>query len=220
MKRGNFMKCRVLPTLALALAVGLAVPVGAAADPLADAARAGKLKAVKALLAACEDEHMPVTAGAEALAGWITTCLRLDVHAALRRAAAAGAPEIITVLLAAGAEVNARESYGIAPLYLAARSGDVEAVTILLAAGADVHDRSAREAGGDTPLHNAAESGRPAVVKALLAAGANPAVENSFGNTPLGVARWAQQQLSPDDVEGRRSLDQIIELLQAAMGAR
>ncbi|MBC6412390.1 MAG: ankyrin repeat domain-containing protein, partial [Hyphomonadaceae bacterium] len=52
--------------------------------------------------------------------------------------------------LAAGAEVNARDTFGQTPLHLAAKKGNAETVTALVKAGADIEVRE--EKYGLTPL--------------------------------------------------------------------
>ena len=59
-------------------------------------------------------------------------------------------PEVITVLLKAGAEVNASADYGETPLMRAAeKNTNPEVITVLLKAGADVN---AKNNGGKTAL--------------------------------------------------------------------
>ena len=184
----KIMKCRVLLTLALAFAIGAAVPA-AGDDPLLGAASAGKIRAVKALLAACADENLPSTAGAKEIADWLGTCLSLDLDLALHGAAARGHAEIATLLLASGADVHDRDVERETPLHVAANyNSDAAIIEVLLAAGADPN---ARNRYGGTPLHVAARSGGPAVVKALLAAGADANArlgEDADGSTPLHLA--------------------------------
>ena len=90
-------------------------------------------------------------------------------------------------LLAAGADVNARNQRGDAPLHLAVAKGDRAMVTLLLAAGATV-DTVNQD--GNTPLHVAAQLGDAALVDALLKAGARADARNKDGNTPAHLAAW------------------------------
>ena len=65
-------------------------------------------------------------------------------------------PEVITALLKAGAEVNARDEDGKTPLILAARyNSSPEVITALLKAGANT---KAKEIGGKTALDCAKEN--------------------------------------------------------------
>ena len=77
------------------------------------------------------------------------------------------AAEVVKELLAAGADVNARDDGDRTPLHRATHCGNTEAVKLLLANGANAN---ATGANGYTLLHNAA--GCVEVVKELLAAGA------------------------------------------------
>jgi ankyrin repeat protein len=58
---------------------------------------------------------------------------------ALMFATQSGSLEIVKLLLAAGADVNAKESHHMTALMWAAERGHIEIVQALLAAGADVH---------------------------------------------------------------------------------
>ncbi len=65
-------------------------------------------------------------------------------------------PEVITVLLKAGAEVNASADYGETPLMRAAeKNTNPEVITVLLKAGADVN---AKNNGGKTALDYAKDN--------------------------------------------------------------
>lgn len=87
-----------------------------------------------------------------------------------------GGAEVVGVLIAARADVNAqvRDDYKLTPLCLAAGSGDLASVRRLLAAGAEVNHT---KEWGTTPLSSATSDKTPAhtsVMKELLAAGAKP----------------------------------------------
>ena len=80
-------------------------------------------------------------------------------------------PEVVRVLLEAGADASARAYYGQTPLHLAAANENPAVAALLLEAGADVN---AREWMGRTPLHAAAAgNNNPAVIDLLLEAGAD-----------------------------------------------
>lgn len=67
----------------------------------------------------------------------------------LHSAAAGSWVEVVRLLIAHGAPVNALQAEGFAPLHSAAQNGSVEIIRDLLAAGAEVN---ARDAEGKTPL--------------------------------------------------------------------
>ncbi|MDG2404000.1 MAG: ankyrin repeat domain-containing protein, partial [Paracoccaceae bacterium] len=93
--------------------------------------------------------------------------------------------ENIIALLAAGADVMARDEDGDTPLHIAVIEGNQEYMEVLLASGADV---MAQNENGNTPLHLAAWRDRPENIQALLAAGADATVKNNYGETPLDYA--------------------------------
>ena len=88
----------------------------------------------------------------------------------LLQATEAGDVVQMKVLLAQGAEVNARNAHGWTPLHVAAAGGDPAVIALLLQHGADVHAQSHI---GTTPLDDTTtRGGRKAVIDLLLAHGA------------------------------------------------
>jgi uncharacterized protein len=77
---------------------------------------------------------------------------------ALHSAAASRHHEVCRILVAAGADVNARQQAGYTPLHEAAQHGDIELVELFLSAGADP---SARMDDGRTPAETADAAGHP-----------------------------------------------------------
>ena len=117
------------------------------------------------------------------LASWIIARqMGAGTTSVLHVAARQGHSEFVTLLLANGAEVDARDGLAASPLHLAAQYGHDESVALLLAAKAPV---DSRKNGGLTPLHVAAGHGRFPVVKRLLAAGADVNAREGGGWTPL-----------------------------------
>jgi ankyrin repeat protein len=95
-----------------------------------------------------------------------------DVKLAGRTAGAEGtalhgawcAPRSIKLLIAAGANPNARDHLGRTPLHVVAQSGGVAEVQALLAGGADVHVRDKKR---KTPLDVAIKRAHSGVIAAL-----------------------------------------------------
>ena len=81
------------------------------------------------------------------------------------------------LLIAAGADVNGTNDYGVTPLALACANGAEAMVTRLLAAGADPN---AARATGETPLMTCARTGNVDAVMALLADDADPTAAESW----------------------------------------
>ncbi len=104
----------------------------------------------------------------------------------LHEAARGGHPELISLLVENGLDVNAEDEYGNTPLLLATRPAHSQAVKTLIEAGADVN---ASNSGGVTPLHDAASGGQVEIVRMLLAAGADPQIVSRDGQTALDWAR-------------------------------
>lgn len=95
--------------------------------------------------------------------------------------------DVVRLLVTAGANVNAADSWGQRPLHCAAKlpfdERNQQIMVALIEAGADV---DARDKDGATPLlHACGFAVPPTVVRLLLEAGADPAVANEDGTTPL-----------------------------------
>ncbi|MEQ5871817.1 ankyrin repeat domain-containing protein [Sagittula sp. NFXS13] len=95
----------------------------------------------------------------------------------------------IEYLIAAGADVDARDAIGGTPLKIASFMNNAEAVRTLLEAGADPN---LKNQWGETPLHSAAARAGLDVVALLLDAGADPSVSSKDGAYPADLALRAE----------------------------
>ena len=82
----------------------------------------------------------------------------------LHSAASGRHHEVCRLLIAAGADVNARQRHDVTPLHAAAQHGDEELVELFLSAGADP---SAQRDGGETPADTAEGSGHVDIARRL-----------------------------------------------------
>jgi ankyrin repeat protein len=96
-----------------------------------------------------------------------------------------GNREIVGILIAAGADVNVRNSSGQTGLMFLTNPATVDLVRDLLGAGAKVN---ARDNFGDNALMNAAATGNAAVLRELITAGARVDATNQSGETALFFA--------------------------------
>jgi ankyrin repeat protein len=99
--------------------------------------------------------------------------------------AAANFPEIIEMLLAAGANVSLKTDEGNTALMFAVVEKNVESVNLLLQAGAAINERNES---GETALFGAVRQDEKEIVKLLLAHGADKNIENAKGQTVLDIA--------------------------------
>jgi ankyrin repeat protein len=197
------MKLLLLTTIAAVVLVGCGEsqspepPTAKAPDiSIHEAAMDGDIEAVKQHLAAGTDVDTR-----DDVNGW----------APLHWAALENNKEIAELLIAEGADVNAKGEDGFTPLHLFATWGHKEIIELLIAAGADVN---AKDKDGRTPLdmtfgktadlirkhggkngtedysiHLAATRGNIEAVKQHLAAGADVnAMSGADGRTPLNIA--------------------------------
>lgn len=94
-------------------------------------------------------------------------------YTALLLASKDGYTEIVRVLIAAGADLNAKSNSGWTALMEASRDDDIEIAKALIQAGADIYLRSNNgRRGGITPLMIASKRGNTEIVNMLKDAGA------------------------------------------------
>ena len=101
-------------------------------------------------------ESKPVEPVAEAAKPEPPTAKAPDIS--IHHAAAKGNIEAVKQHLAAGTDVNAKDRWGMTPLFLAATFGHKEVVELFIANGADVN---ATDGGGKTPLDEATHPDNP-----------------------------------------------------------
>jgi ankyrin repeat protein len=155
----------------IAMGVCVAPRVAVAADSaLVQAAAAGDLEGVRALLRQGDDVNATGSDGTTAL-HWVVRADDLATADALLRA---------------GAKPTVANALGITPAYIAAGNGNAAMLARLLDAGANV---ATVDASGDTLLMAAVRAGNPDAVQLLLDRGAPVnAVEPQFQHTAL---MWA-----------------------------
>lgn len=157
-------------------------------------------------------------------AGFYFPKIRHHVYAgdtALHVAAAAHREEIVRALLAAGADVAARNRLGATPLHYAADgipgsprwnpAAQAAAIARLIAAGAGPDAADGR---GVTPLHRAVRARCAAAVGALLEGGADPRRPNGNGSTPMMLARRPTGRGGSGTPEARAQQSRIVALLE------
>ncbi|SPO07098.1 uncharacterized protein DNG_09792 [Cephalotrichum gorgonifer] len=177
-------------------------------EPLAVAAGAGNLEAVK-LLASHDDARLDSKGrfseplwyaageGHEDVVKFLLDTCKSDAAACnavgrtpLHRAAAFGKDAVVKLLLAAdGVDANAHDGEGCSALHFAAQGGHMSAMKVLLDVGGaelDSKDRFWR-----TPLMYAAMAGSEDAIKLLLERGADPRAEDDRLNTATVIARGA-----------------------------
>jgi len=103
-------------------------------------------------------------------------------------------PTVISILVAAGADVDARKWGGLTPLHEATgRDTHAAVVAALVEAGVNPNTQ---DRDGIAPLHLAARNGNLDIVTALVEAGTDPDVRGPSGNTPLHLI-WSGRLSHP-----------------------
>ena len=210
---------QLLITIAAVVLVGCGPPK-APDISIHEAAGTGNIEAVKQHIAAGTDVNgLADNEGVGRLKG-------VEEVTPLYLAAQEAQKEIAVLLIANGADVNAKNKYGDTPLHGAAFSGHKEVAALLIANGADVnakevddqtpldwaahpHNPNAdaeitellRKHGGKTgeelSIHYAAEDGNIEVVKQHLVAGTDVNAKNRSEKTPLhNAAEYGHKEVA------------------------
>jgi cytohesin len=143
--------------------------------PLHEAARSGHENVAKLLIARGAVVNARMTPPEH-------ETIRNDLHAPHAQVGttplhlAVNYPEVVKVLVANGADINAKDERDETPIHLAATEGDKQVVDLLLAAGADID------------LHLTADTGYVEKVKQLIAAGADVNARDNDARTALYLA--------------------------------
>ena len=174
-----------------------------------DAAEAGDLAKVKALLEANPDL---VNAKADCVIGGV----KFPGSSPLHVAAYHGRKDIVELLLSRKADANAKDdNWGSSPLYFALITEHKEIVELLLANKADVNAKDKR---GWTPLHHAVSRADVAMVKVLLASKADVNAKDNAGFSPLHEALsggvWDDPPTTAEKQTFEKARAEIIALLR------
>lgn len=106
--------------------------------------------------------------------------------------------DVTAVLLAAGADVDARDNFGGTPLMVAAQRACLPTVRALVAAGADVNVQDSR---GETVVHRLMIDKMTAkhleCLQELLELGADPTIGDNTGSRPLDYALQFAVEFAP-----------------------
>ena len=148
--------------------------------PLMTAARTGSVDVVREFIAGGADVNAAVTATGSTALMWAVS----ERH-----------PEVVRLLLVAGADPRASTLKGFTPLMYAARNGDVATAAVLIAAGSDVNEPSAD---GTHVLPFSIVSGQDEFALYLLEQGADPngkmggvsALHAAAGNVSPWLLEW------------------------------
>ena len=174
----------------------------------------------KSQQSATTKEAKPAEPVAESAKPEPTTAKAPDIS--IHEAAGTGNIEAVKQHLAAGTDVNAKDSFGMTPLLLAGAKNQKEVVELLIAEGADVN---AKDISGTTTLIYAATNGHKEIVELLRKHGVKPSTINlavSGGDTQ-GVKEFLAAGtdvnakdnigLTPLHVAASRGHKEIVELL-------
>jgi hypothetical protein len=162
------------------------------ATPMYFAARHGNVPAVRALL-----KSPDLDIDEEVLEG------EIEPYTALQTAAAWQSPEVVKLLIDAGADVDkCNVDYGTPPLHLAAENGGAMIAMLLIKAGAEVN---LADMEGKTPLWFAVDSHNMQMVSMLVRSGAH-----------VDIAPYDDDDMSPMEMAEDTKCEGMLQLLRLA----
>lgn len=187
------------------------------------AASGGCLELVQYCVALCEEAAasgddmgwtplmISCSAGRLEVVRYLITLPQVDVNihnsngqTALHYAASRNHPQITSLLLENGANVNAQDKYHATPLHRAASQGHEKVVGLLLNAPKIQIDLT--DSSGCSPLHLAVDEDREDVAIRLVEKGADLYLENKEKQTPLSLVKSAEFRRKLSSAVGRQSM--------------
>ena len=115
-------------------------------------------------------------------------------------------PDVITVLLKAGADIKARSNSGTTALMAAAGDQSPEVITVLLKAGSDINAHNG--AGATALMYAAGVNQNPEVIMMLLKAGADAKAKDSIGQTAFDYAQDNANHAQLKDTDALKQLEE------------
>ena len=108
--------------------------------------------------------------------------------------------DIIKLLVQAGANIHARDKYGVVPFHILCQNGPLRIVQYFVEHGADIHIRDNKYR--DTPLHYVAMGGiRYETAEYLISIGADKQCKNNRGQRPYDLLRSPIMSSRPESLK-------------------
>ena len=109
-------------------------------------------------------------------------------------------------MLVQGADVNAMDRFGRAPLMIASIKGNFQLAKLLIEKGADVDEK---DKDGCTPIMGAAFYGQRGLINLLISKGANVNARDARGHTALYYAKTEYERLSKAKLPSRNHAEAV-----------
>lgn len=145
-----------------------------------------------ALLMAAEDGHRRIVEKLLDRGADTEVLQEGSLGTAINRAIDYNQIPVVELLLDRGANVHHKDVFQRGMLHAAAINAQSEIIEILLKFDPTL-DVNMQDVNGKTTLHDAARSGSAPTVRVLLLHGADPTIKDSYGRTPIFVARETNQ---------------------------